>query len=90
MLPPGIRALSTAFGLMNELSYFRGHRFKELVRTQGGCLKSKGIVLPGWKKRSARSLLKVEILVGPTFPELSSATCLFSVLDGLATLMSAR
>lgn len=34
-------------------------------------------------------LLKVETLVAPTSSELSSTTCLFTVLDGLATLMSA-
>ena len=97
VLPPFKKYASTwhqssfhSFWINDWVSYFREHRFKELVHTQGGCWKSKGIVLPGWKKRSARSLLKVEILVGSTLPELNSATCLFSVLDGLATLMSAR
>lgn len=74
-----------SFWINYRASYFRGHRFKGISSHTGQLLKSKGIILSGWGKRSARSLLKVEILVGPTFPELSSATCLFSVLDGLYT-----
>lgn len=81
-----------SFWINHQASYFwaaQRIQTQRLVCTQGGCWKSKGIFLPGWKKRSGGSLLKVETLVAPTSSELSSTTCLFTVLDGLATLMSA-